>query len=467
MVYCYNRTSVVQEIVGVPEEGYAPFNFPVDGGYLPFYFTNETFTKVLSALVNGAFLTYGDQAHQVIWYFLQNVEYPVSLCEQIAACIATSEATQDALRNFITTDTAINQHIQEIAGAGVPLPETELPIPIVSGCDPDQAWAAVDAMVEQMNTNNLDFFQLFEEASNLIERTTQLLTLAPSIKGVSPSVISGFVEELFDNIYENYESTITTSLLNQYKCDLFCLMMDDPECFLKFNTMYDYWRNRMEATFDIESALQQVLQFLATGTWSSTLIADFMFMFQIQIIRSANNFLGIDVLSLQTVASVGALVPSSAWELLCPSCVPTDWCFTIDLKASNGSASGVQIGAPEFPNSLWVSGEGVRSTDPLDRVWFGQNMPATIDLDEATIEWEFVPGEEFSASNVWLGFNGSEGSPTPIAEDQTSFTRSGLTGVEDLIFILERSGFNETRLANITRITLRGQGDNPFGSDNC
>lgn len=146
---------------------------------------------------------------------------------------------------------------------------------------------------------------------------------------------------------------------------------------------------------------------------------------------------------------------------------PTNWCRTINLKASNGSTEGVQIGAPEFPYSLWVFGEGVRSTDPLDRVWFDQIMPSVRDLDEVTIEWEFVPGEEFSPSNVWLGHNGDEGLPTSIAEDQTSFSVYDLTAVEDLTFILERSGFNETRLANITRITLRGQGTNPFGGDNC
>jgi len=47
-----------QEVEGVPTSGYAPYFFPVEGGTALFKFTEQEFTQVLSALINGAALTY-------------------------------------------------------------------------------------------------------------------------------------------------------------------------------------------------------------------------------------------------------------------------------------------------------------------------------------------------------------------------------------------------------------------------
>lgn len=279
----------------------------------------------------------------------------MTFCEQMIAnaeCFLDDASVQTEIINHLLSNQTFVQAMNQIASKGVPMPETELPTPVVSGCDPDQAWAAIDAVVEQMNVNNLDFFQLFEGMTNKIERSTTLLSLMPALKGINFSTFTEFVDQLFDNIYEGYEAAITTELLNEYKCDLFCLGMADPECELGFDAIYNYFKDRVGGTFTIESALQVVIEFLATGSFSSTLIADFMYMLQIQIIRSASNFLGVNVISLQVVAQTGALVPSSAWELLCPECAP-EWEHTWDLTTSAYDWSLV---------GTFVNGVGIQST---------------------------------------------------------------------------------------------------------
>lgn len=334
----------------------APFSFPPEGASLPFFFTDQTFTEVLSALWNGAIITYPDRAYQVIWYFLQNVEAPVSLCDQIAECIATNPGTQSAIRNFVTGDTTINQHIQNVSRVGQPMPEIELPTPVVQYCDPDTAWAAVDAVVEQMNTNNIDFFQVFEGETNLVERASALLAAVPVFQTLPFDDMVAFVNTLFEDIYEEYEGVITTDLLNEYKCDLFCIGINDPDCILRFDAMYDYFADRIGSSLTTASLFQQAIEFLATGNWSGTLVADFMFMMQIQVVRSASDFLGLNVLSMQTVAQIGALIPSSAWELICPTCVTpeNDWVIIRDYPGSGGY--GGQI-VSETSNSVVLQAE--------------------------------------------------------------------------------------------------------------
>jgi len=400
MPSCFVRVPVVQDIEGVPETPGTPFNFPVEGAYLPFYFTNQSFTRVLSALVNGAKLTYGEEAYQVIWDFLQNVEYPVSLCDQIAECINTNETTQQAIRNFVTTDITINQHIQNISRGGQPMPEVELPTPIVSQCDPDEAWAAIDAIVEQMNTNNMDFFQVFETSTNQLERVSDLLAAIPLFETLPVDDVVAFVDQLFDNIYEAYEGAVTTELLNEYKCDLFCIGTNDPDCELGFDVMYNYFRDRIAATFTIESLFQEAIEFLGDGTFPGTLVADFMYMLQLQVIRSASDFLGVNVLSLQVVAQVGALVPSSAWELLCEDCTPST-CDGDDLITS---ADGWEpLDGPDY--SIWHDGEGYGpgTTTPqrigvkksyvtlISKITVTFNMPTTGTMDVGTFTYGYPP----------------------------------------------------------------------------
>lgn len=325
MCKCFVRIPVVQDVVGVPDYAGTPFNFPIDGAYLPFFFTNESFTRVLSSLVNGAKLSYGDQAYQVIWDFLVNVEYPVSLCDQIAQCIDTNPITQQSIRNFVTNDTTINNHIQNISRTGNPMTQPEIEALIGDGCDENQLFGGIVALVDQMNTNNIDFMQLFEVATNLVERASALVAALPVFETLPFDDLIAFVDRVFNEIYENYEAQVTTDLLNQYKCDLFCLAQEREGCGFTYEDLYEYYRNRVSGTFTIESLFQQVVEFLATGSWTGTLVVDFMYMLQIQVMRSASDFLGVNVLALQTYFAIGELTPDSSWTLVCDEC-PSFWC---------------------------------------------------------------------------------------------------------------------------------------------
>jgi len=355
-------------------EGELTQNLVLVGDYNPIEFPDQDteiqlvlsislaqFTKLYSSIVKGAILSYPDEYEQVAWSFLKAFEMPYDICQIIADCIDNPDSpTRQAIRNFVTGDTVINQHIQNISRGGLPMPEIELPMPIVSGCDPDETWAGIGGLVDQMHANNIDFLELFELDTNKLERVNSLVSAIPRLGDLPFDELIGFVDQLFDNIAEGYLGQWTTEVENEIKCDFFCATMNDPACAISFEWMYNYFRDRISGTFTIESALEIVIEFLAEGTFTGTLIIDFMMMFQIQIVRSASSYLGIDAGSLQIAAQVGALVPSSAWELICPSCAPIegDWSIEVVPGYQTGqivsqTATTVKFRAQISADNIW------------------------------------------------------------------------------------------------------------------
>jgi len=320
MSECWTDFPLDQPLEGDATELASPFNFPPEGAYALFWFTNETFTQVLSALWNGAILTYPEQAYQVIWYFLQNVEVPVQLCEQVALCFANDEEFRQSVVNSLSIDPSFTQVINNISTTGTPMTQPQIEAVVGDNCDEDTLFGGIVALIDQMNTNNLDFMQVFEVATNTVERASSLVAAIPVFETLPFDDLIGFVDRFFNEIYENYESEITTSLLNEYKCDLFCMALENEGCGFTYESLYNYFKTRVDGAFTIESVFQVVIEALASGSYSGTLVADFMYMLQIQVMRSASNFLGVNLLALQTSYNIGELTPDSSWTLIPCDC---------------------------------------------------------------------------------------------------------------------------------------------------
>lgn len=257
----------------------------------------------------------------------------VEFCARIIECLASDEDVKAAFRNFILTDPAINEHMQTTAKEGVPLTMPQIEAPIGENCDLDTMYGGVIALIEAMHNNNLDFLQLIEVETGTLERVDEIISAIPIIETIPVDEIIAFADRFFNEILENYEAQITSDLLTEYRCNLFCMIKARENCIITLDDLYTYWRDRLEMAFTTESALSVVIEALADGSYSGTLIADFMFMMQIQLIRSANDFAGVDLGEFQTFVSIGMLTPSAAWEIECEDCPPDPppgdcWDFT-------------------------------------------------------------------------------------------------------------------------------------------
>lgn len=393
-------------------------------------------------------------------------EVCMSFCEQLIACITSNPATQAAIRDFVLNDTIINQHIQTIARTGVPLPEVELPI--IQGCEPNAAWGAVNGLIDQMDVNNTDFFEMFELESNRIEQISTLISAIPKFQELPVDEALMFTNQLFENIAENYAGAMTTELKNRYKCDLFCIGINDPDCTLKFDAMYNYFKDRISGTFTIESAFAVVIQFLAEGTFTGSLVADFMFMMQIEVLRSANNFLGLDTLSLNTVASLGALNPSSGWELLCDDCVVPVWCHKINLKDGYPDIVLSYTEDGFVYDNQWTSGVGITGarTGLLDECIVKLVLPLPARVTNIT----FTTGSVSNPTAAYA-FGWPNGDTSYPAQPMTAGVNIPVFTIDEdcdfVMFGVDRGGGDRTPIAPLEEVTITGTGPNPWGSNNC
>lgn len=306
---CYSVIPAGQEIEGVSSD--TPFNFPPGGAYLLFYFTEETFTKVLSALWNGAALTYPDQMYQVIWYFLQNVEAPMSLCEQIINCIQNDEDTREALINTLAQSPEFQEIVRENAGRAT-YPQIEALV-VPSECDNSALAGRVIQLVDVLDTNNVDFLQIVEVGTNDEERVSLLLAAIPIVSESPVDEILTLFQGFLDDFTENYNAAITLAWKNEVSEELYCLARKSGDCSLSYEQVFQYFVERAGSDLTILSLVKNIIQFVINGDFSTdNLVASGMYAIQLAFIVAGQDFYGLNI------PTIGAVVrdapPSSAWE---------------------------------------------------------------------------------------------------------------------------------------------------------
>jgi len=186
-------------------------------------------------------------------------------------------------------------------------------------CDSDIWWGGINNMVDQLDTNNMDALQILEVLTNVGEWVTQV---AGGIFGVEAPLIQSMLEWgtfIQESILENYEAQITTAYMDQVKCDLFCVAINN--CELSPQDIVDYFYERLEASLSYGSLLNESLEFLVLGVWSGSEIADAMMLSQV-VFRAQFGMWFQDVAfnSIDLDLRLGFNDPSNDWVLLCDEC---------------------------------------------------------------------------------------------------------------------------------------------------
>lgn len=480
---CYVRYPGVQDITGVPSEGYSPFYFaPASegGSTLPFHFTDESFTRVFSALVNGAFMTYGPtgEAHQVIWDFLVNVEYPVSFCDQVAQAILTCEDVQAALATVIAApgpvqdaivdmlqssdefNTFITQQVMKLTGEQIAGKFTG------GDCSNSVVAGRMVAIVERLNTNNEDFFEIVEVGTNDEERVSAVISAIPGLSEAPVDEIIDLLQSLLENLAENYSAAITEGWKDEVERDLYCLAKESDDCSLTYQQLFDYFRNRAGADLTIGSLIKNVIDYVINGDFSSDeLVASGMYTIQLGFILTGQDFAGLNLPLIGAITRDA--LPSTKWEDWDP-CV-AEWCYVQNL-ASSITNIVLDYDQDGFPyRTAWDSGVGIVGDRPgaLDENIPKIVLPVNSTLTRVEFTIDVVPG-----ASGYLGFIAVNGSfYTPIARTATGLQTFTFdvdeSDVEFVMFGVDRGGGDTSVIGTLKSIRLEGTGENPFGENNC
>lgn len=274
-------------------------------------------------------------------------------CDDVADCIETSEAVQDAISQYILNNPVIEGDIYNTPRYGVPMSPTQLNTPVVTSidCDRDSLFGSVTAIVDQMDRNNRDFLEIIEVGTNTRERISQLIAAIPGFETLPINEAIDYIDKLQSEILENYEAQWTDALRDTYRCDLFCKALDDPECELTFDDIYGYFETRLGAALDPINLFQSFVQYFTLGTWSGTLVVDIMMLNQVAIWRATSNYIGISLRSLETVGLLGANDNDPDWEILCEDC-PSSECTNYDF-AEDGEQGWTGEFGTEFLEGGW------------------------------------------------------------------------------------------------------------------
>jgi len=253
-------------------------------------------------------------------------------CADVADCIENDEAVQAALIAQLGSAGAGNV-IYETTVVGQPMSITTRNGTVANGgpsCDLDILFGSVTAIVDQLNQNNTDFLEVILLSDNNQQRVSKVIKAIPLLNEVPIDEVLDFVSELTTEIKENYDAQYTSALRDTYRCDLFCIAQDDPDCELTFQNLVEYFNNRIGTSLEPVNFFGSLVTYFIAGTWSGTSVVDILSLIQLSAWQQASDFSGISLRTLQTVGALGANDPDHDWELICDDCVSEE---CDDIKA--------------------------------------------------------------------------------------------------------------------------------------
>lgn len=285
----------------------------------------------------------------------------VEICALVIACITDDDDVRNALSQWFVdqiNDTssdvynAVQQVYQQNVG-GQPMPSSVSGAPLVEvpDCNLDVLFGAVSYLIEQMNTNNTDAFEVAEEITNALERASLLISAIPIFETLPIDEVLDYAQSIWtDDLFEAYSANDTTEYRDTLRCDLFCLARDNG-CTLTVDLLFHYFVTRIGG--DPLQNLDELIAYLTFGTWSGTQINDIFYAAQCIVLKLGNQFFGLlGLKSLKTYLAIGARSPDDTWMIICDEC--PEVCIE-----------------PEFRivNPLGFAGGSVVLTDNMDGTW--------------------------------------------------------------------------------------------------
>jgi len=299
-----------------------------------------------------------------------NLMTPVDFCALMINCIVNDTDVQDALtawliqsiQNNIDVQNALNEVYKE-TDHNVPIPPGsagENLLPANPGCDLDMLFGQIVSLIENMNTNNLDAFEVTETATNIAERVVLLMGAIPVLETLPVDEVLDYAQQIWtDDLFEAYVANDTTGYRDELKCDLFCIAQANG-CQLSMDNVRDYFAGRVGAS--PEDAIAEAIAYVLAGTWTGTEVNDLFYWAQVSLMMFGNKYFNLVGLKPYAVyLKLGD--PDSDWSTLCETC-PEDVCVTYnfanpipDFTLESGSDASLDASG-YYLSGAWTGGGG-------------------------------------------------------------------------------------------------------------
>lgn len=306
--------------------------------------------------------------------------------------------------------------------------------PLIVGpdCDLNALFGSVTAIVNQLNTNNIDFLERLEVQTNFVERVKTLLSAIPVFETLPFDEAVDFANTLQEQILENYSSEYTTGLADEYRCAVFCIAKDKPDCVFTFDDLIEYFEGRLGASFSNEQLFTDMVTYFAAGTWSGTQVVDALTLAQLAIWRWTSNWLSLSIKTFQLVGLLGANDDDPDWEILCEDCPVDDW---IDNDFSTGVQYSWSVYGGGTTFAHWTGAGWERGDDATQIA-----IVKTITGEVSDIEVYFDAPLSGAGGAFYAGSTGLTGLQNGTSSDQQKWVWAGIAISGGLALDLYRPG---------------------------
>lgn len=262
----------------------------------------------------GRDIAYGDNSIYLWWVWVRCLQ-SMSICESIINCIENDADVRIAINSSVKGLTDVNGNPDEYA---------KDVFPPVANCDKDIIWGYCSALWDFINASNVDFLEQLNEATNQYEQVNTLLKLIPGFEFIPVSDVLDFIAQLGDYNLNAYNASITVGVVDEIKCDLFCIAVSNG-CTISFGDVYEYMLSKFGGLNapTLGATFLELVQFMLTGAYPNDRIVYLWSLVQLGLA-----FIGAEYLSIDSVAeySIQAQIgnPDNDWSILCDVC-PDTW----------------------------------------------------------------------------------------------------------------------------------------------
>lgn len=347
------------------------------------------YVALASAIDAGRDLAYGDNSIYIWWIWVRSVT-SLNLCADILECIESTPELQEAIAKY-----AIAAPIPINAAADPDILSKDL-ISDNTGCDNDRLFGAITGIVDLINDLAEDFIEIMQDNVNTVSRVAELIEVVPGVGEIIPADLLTLVENFIEDMINLYQAAYTQVLRDTYRCDLFCLALDD--CNINFEEVMQYFADKMTEPLIIDD-FGDFIGLYITGAFTGETLVAAWHMFVIGVAAYGSSVLNITADQMTRMISAMFNDPDPDWDLLC-ACANT-WTSTLDFTVSD---YGI-VWLPDDntnPIGQWVNGLGLTTTDVVyngnDQRW----LRGSISFDETTIT------DVQGVGNFTKGYNGSQ-----------------------------------------------------------
>lgn len=327
--------------------------------------TQEQYTRILSALLVGAELTYPYQSQQIAYDFLMLTNGGSMSCDDIADCIESSQAVLDAILQQLTANGFTQNNYTSAPSAPylTPAQTAENLLPATYSCSDAQIMATAKALTiafDRAVTDILDEIELLTDPAEL------LAILGDNVEFVSYLTTFGevatWMQDTFASVYNaSYDAIVEQNIA----CLIYCAAIVDCEITLDMliSVMVD-GMGAIEPPPDPDDvqALFEWLIGIDTSVGEAVVCAFFWFV--LQTMRFAASLLpdGFVVIADLKEIIAGSIGKTDNSYLNCDDCPPTEtpntywlleWDFTLGQQGTI-----LQTGTPGVFGNSGYEGRG-------------------------------------------------------------------------------------------------------------